>query len=673
MSIIPVNPGRNTVVLGVDEVTRAQAVDGGQLTLRMQKLYSLAIIDIQSPDQAVVTFEGLGPGPAGPARNPNFAEFFFRVPPKVNDLSEPYATNIIATQNGGKFIESQGSIIKQVRLQGTTGLRPNKKVAAGVIPLLGPAADFAGINNTIGAINDLANAVTTDPTARKTIPGTEATGFDDIMFLRNLFRLYSDRKEQDTVANRTVMVWRNAKDLDYWIVEPLGFKLVQSSSSPMTYEYNIDLRTIARYTGFTLQVGDDPLDDVLARRRFLSRIQGFSNQIQRITTSLANNITRLDGIGVAGVNALLGPAIALSNGVLAIRESVSKFGSRTMRQALTLSENLIDALAKITSATESTAEALETVLTGSASGTSSNRFKLQDPLVRNLRRLQVVTARVQTEKVLQDTVSSQSVAKRDRMMQPYQGPGDSRLGRVVPESGRSAAYIGNAPAPSMLIEVIVQRGETIRDIAQRCLNDRVRWRELVLINGLRAPYISESGGPDILRPGDVIMCPADGTIGVDASDVNIPNTSAKETQNHDESRAGPVQSAFGRDLRLRTVTVSKDLDATDLTVGQDGDLSTIVGIPNVQQAIRLKFATERGELSAHPYYGSKFPLGSKAGPAAFTTFQIDVQSALLSDKRVESIVDLDMTSLGDVMAVDTTVKLISTSELLSTSFDLRSR
>jgi hypothetical protein len=523
-----------TIVTELDEFARQQAVDGGQLSLRMQELYSLALIDTSRPirsKEAVVQFEGINPGGKAAGQKKNFAEFFFRVAPKVNEVSEPFATNIIPTQNGGKYVESHGSIIKQIRVQGTTGLRPNKKKPKGVIPLLPGVADVAGINNVIGNINELVDSVTTDPTARKKIPGHETTGHDDIIFLRNIFRLYSDLKADDRLAGRVVMVWRNRKDLDYWVVEPVDFKLVHNASSPMTYEYQIMFKTLSRFD-WQFAEKDDPLDAILARRRFLSRLAGFSDQIQRVLSSVANSIDRLDGIGVFAVNSILGPAVALARGVLAIKESVSKFGSRTLRRARELLDNLTDALDKIAGVTETSP---------SAAGSSSSRFPLQDSLVRDLRRLQVVSARILTEKVIQDTVSAQQTDRRERIVNQYSAPGDSRLGRRLPDTGGSSTFIGNSPNPSSLVEVIIHRGETIRDVAHRCLGERGRWHELAVLNGLRYPYITETGGVDVLKPGDVMMCPADGPVGVDAATININNLSTQNTENQDESRKGPVQ------------------------------------------------------------------------------------------------------------------------------------
>ncbi len=646
------------VVTTLDERTREQAVDSGQLSRRMQQLYSLALLDQDAnfPDN-IVQFDGIDPGGAGKRGSGegggNHAEFFFRVPPKVNEITEPFATTIVATQNGGKYVESHGSIIRNIRIQGTTGLRPNKKGPT-TIPLLGIST--AAFEALIPDIGDFAK--------RSKIPNDEITGFDDIIFLRNLFRLYSAFKQNDERAGRVIMVWRNAKDVDYWVVEPIDFKLIHNASSPMTYEYQIQLRTLAR-ADFSLGVIEDPLEDILSRRRFLARLQGYANNISRVLTSIAAGIDRLDGLGVSAITTLLGPAVALARGVLAIKESVTKFGSRTVRRAIELFDNLADALAKIFEFTQTIP------LVAGETPTISQRFPLQDPLVRNLRRLQVTCARISTEKSLQDTVAARHTQQYSRVVRTYATGGSSTLTRRPPDTGGSPTFLGNRPPASAVRETTVRVGETIRDIAQRCTGNRGRWHELALLNDLRAPYISNVRGINVLGPGDVILCPVDDVSGVEAASINLGDKSLQDTGNKDEFRFGPIQQAYGRDLRLKSVTVATDIDLTDLSVGQSGDLSTIAGVPNVDQAMKLKFATERGELTVHPRYGAQFPIGSKASSVAFTAFQIDVANTLRSDTRVQRIDELLLSVIGDVIVANVRLKLIDSNDLLATSFALR--
>jgi hypothetical protein len=100
-------------------------------------------------------------------------------------------------------------------------------------------------------------------------------------------------------------------------------------------------------------------------------------------------------------------------------------------------------------------------------------------------------------------------------------------------------------------------------------------------------------------------------------------------------------------------------------------LGSIVGIPNVEQAIRIKFITERGELPAHSKFGAKFPIGRKASPASFNAFRIDALRTLISDNRISTIKSLDFVAVEDVLALSADLVMTDSQNILSTSFALR--
>lgn len=59
--------------------------------------------------------------------------------------------------------------------------------------------------------------------------------------------------------------------------------------------------------------------------------------------------------------------------------------------------------------------------------------------------------------------------------------------------------------PSTVREVRIERGDTLERIAQRELGDAVRWIEIVVLNDLKPPYISDTGGDSVRKPGEVIL------------------------------------------------------------------------------------------------------------------------------------------------------------------------
>jgi len=316
----------NTVT-SLSEEQRSQAVQGGQLSEAVQTLYSLVLFDAHANE--ILEAPGLDPG----NRTKN-AEYFFRVPPKVHEFDEPFATSIVCTQDAGKFIESYGSVLKALRISGTTGFRPNK-VSSSTIPLLG-ISDSQIKTLLGGGLN----------TNTRKISAKETTGHDDIIFLRNLFRKYSDLKVSDELSSRVVMLWRNLKDADYWIVEPEDFRLSQSSSSPFTYDYSISLKTLGVFD-FSYQTRPDPLVASRSQQRLQARFQEYSQNLLNMFLTISNKINRLQGYTTFVSNTVLGPLLAVINGLNAVKNSAIGVHRGLRDKALTLVTNVVASTAEL--------------------------------------------------------------------------------------------------------------------------------------------------------------------------------------------------------------------------------------------------------------------------------------------------------------------------------------
>lgn len=609
----------NTVTRVTDD-QRAQAVQGAQLTEVVQTLYSLVLYDTQA--DATLASPGLDP-----ANRTENAEYFFRVPPKTHEMQEPFATTIQGTQNGGKFVESYGSIIKALRLSGTTGLRPNKS-SSPVVPLLGVSEQQ--LATLLGAgLN----------TNTRRIPADEKTGYDDIIFLRNMFRRYSDLKASDEYAGRVVMLWRNLKDADYWVVEPEDFRLTQNSSSPLTYEYSISLKTLARFD-FAYTRAEDSLENARSSQRMLARLQEYGQNILNVFLVISNQINRVQGFATFLSNTVLAPILNIVNGLNAVRTSAYGVVRGLRTQVLTLQQNLDTAITQLVAA-----ETLEP----------------QDPVIRSLRRLQISCARILTEPVAGESSVSDVNLLINRYAAAYETPGTSTTARRAPAS--SPTYIGYETTTASVGSGTVGEFESIRDVAGRLLGDPSRWRILVTLNRLRSPFISVTGGPGILRPGDSILFPRSGQ---QASEVNSQNPTNDQYTGPDDA----IVRAYGRDFMLRSVTVS-GAELTDLTLNQGGDIAAVQGIPNVEQALRLKFLTQRGELAAHPRFGAKYATGRKATPSSFNELRINTLNTLASDSRIQDIRDLRFIAVGDKLAIKADIELANSRSILSTSLALR--
>lgn len=621
-------PVDNTVVI-LNRQNRDQAIQGALLTEAIQTLYSLVLYDTER--DAILVSPGLDP-----ANRTTYAEYFFTVPPKVHEFDEPFATTITNTQDAGKYVESYGSIIKSVRVSGSTGFRPNKS-SSPVLPILGITADQ--ISTLLGS------NLNSNPSR---IPRDEITGYDDIMFLRNIFRRYSDIKLSNRYAGSVVMLWRNIKDADYWVVEPEDFKISQSSGSPLTYEYSISLKTLARFD-FSYTISKDPLEATRSRQRLLARLQAYNQNLLNIFLTVSNQINRIQGYAVFMSNTILAPVLNILNGLSAIRTSGEGLSVGLENQARTLDGELDAAIKKLTDPTNGT------------------KLPAQHSIFNSLQRLKITLANILSEPTIASDLAKNTGAKVNSYARAYLQAGTVTTATVAPTA--SLSYIGYEPSPGTVGATTVYPGEDIRDVASRLLGDRGRWKILVTLNGLTSPFISPTGGPGVLMPGDTILYPADKAFPVGSLTVDSQNLSSEETKNNSQANT-PVQAAYGRDLALQSTFIAGD-EITDLVINQRGDLGSIVGIPNIEQAVRVKFITGRGELPAHSTFGAKFPIGSKASPSSFNEFRLDALRTILSDTRVTNVSRLDFLATGDTLALTTDIVITDSQNVLSTSFALR--
>jgi len=630
------NPGTTTITQqgGTLSFPDRKLVNvGAQLTPTIQHLYSIFLWDLGINEVYTANLD--------PAKRTTKAEYFFNVPPKVYDIGEPFTTKVVATQNGGKFIESQGSIFKDIRLQGTTGLRPRKKAPTN-IPLLSTSSfqTLLGGGFTEGI---------------RTIPTDEYTGFDDIHFLRNIFRKYSDLK---LTSKRVIMVWRNIKDDDYWIVEPKDFKLTQNSASPLTYQYSISLQGLAKFNSSLARPEEqDHQNSLRDIQRFISRIQEYNQALTSSFLVISTQITRIQGAGFFAIDTILSPLTAVVRGLASIASASNAVRRNLARAATEGKTNVELAITQLSDSLEP------------ATGAAVTR---RDPVLRELRRSVLVFERILTEPTLADSVSTSVGETRSRATGAYTVPGGPAGAPTSPAVAGSPTFIGSSSTPTSIAEDHVHFGEDLRACCARLLGDARRWHELALLNDLRAPYISDSGTATegVLQPGDAILYPSTQST-TDVLAVNLTNMSPDETEQQDANVEGIVSQIYGRDLRLKSVPAGNDLDVTDIVVNQRGDVATIVGIPNVKQAIRLKFSTEQGDLPSHPSFGSKFPIGSKADVASFNTFRLNAIATFLSDGRIKEITSIQFVAVGDILTIDARVLLTDGRQFLSTNFALR--
>ncbi len=156
----------------------------------------------------------------------------------------------------------------------------------------------------------------------------------------------------------------------------------------------------------------------------------------------------------------------------------------------------------------------------------------------------------------------------------------------------------------------VLAGENIVTLAARLTGDARRWQELVTLNGLTPPYVSDAGGPGVLAPGDAVLYP----------------TSSEP--------APTVDAAL---LEVRTYFRDLAVEGGDLQFNAAGGLVTVSGLENLQAALGRRLRTLIGRHPFHPGFGNRavLALGEVADEGALALLASDTRAAITRDPRVQ--------------------------------------
>lgn len=549
-------------------------------------------------------------------------EFIFDLPPRNLEMEEPAAVTITPTQ-GGIFIEHQGNIINNISITGTTGMRPNKKANGNIVPLLGVANPFAGVPDKADlGLNGL--------------PKGERTGFEALIMLRNMFRAYYQLKKNPRYAHRVLLVWQNGKEGEYWVVEPLVFRASRDSASPLTHTYNIQLKTIHK-TDAIVHENIDVFKNMEGKQNFQ---QTLVECLRRLTVSLNTVAALADatvGLAQSAISTIVIPATQVLNAVAATAGAVAR-GFTLQRNAVALlatsSQNMFVALQQIER--ERNANSPPTGLT--------QRSELAHALKEIFR---VTTRLAKEDSLYSESIGTKFSAKSAAYNHPVTG---------APKTGGSPTNLTNVATPAAAALGTVSLNDTIFTLAMKYLGDRARWKELVILNDLKAPYIDVNGdGIGILRPNDQIMYPS---AAASQSSVVARDKTGSQTK---------LESRLGRDLK---VVLTGD-GVFDLVRSKSGDLATVYGIENMTQAVEIKFNTERGELPAHPTFGAKAAIGRKLTVNSLVEFNIDARFTLLQDSRIKQVNSFQIVAEGNKQTVKANISLIDADDAVSVSFDSR--
>ena len=175
--------------------------------------------------------------------------------------------------------------------------------------------------------------------------------------------------------------------------------------------------------------------------------------------------------------------------------------------------------------------------------------------------------------------------------------------------------------------VATQYGDTLQTVAMRDLGDENRWIELVWLNNLLPPYLTDDdkeANSRVLLTGSLIRVPAP------AGMVNLT---------HDQDEPGQV---YERDILMKN---------RRLVLDEFGDLAVVKGVKNLTQQLKHRINTPTGQLRRHPQYGCRIHelRGKVNGPLATHLAAQYVKVAVKAEYRIARVVSVVSESRGDVI------------------------
>ncbi|ECN9265224.1 hypothetical protein ZL58_14405 [Salmonella enterica subsp. enterica serovar Typhimurium] len=170
-------------------------------------------------------------------------------------------------------------------------------------------------------------------------------------------------------------------------------------------------------------------------------------------------------------------------------------------------------------------------------------------------------------------------------------------------------------------------GDTLQDVANRELGDENRWVELVWLNDLIWPYLTDTeseAGTRVLLTGALIRVPAP------AGMIDIVRNASQPGQ------------VYERDIKMTN---------RRLTLNADGDIAVVAGVKNLTQQLKHRINTPTGQLRRHPGYGCRIHelRGKINGPLANHLAAKYLKASIDSEYRIDHTESVTATMEGDVI------------------------
>ena len=519
----------------------------------------------------------------------DWQEFRLQINPQELTQDEIFAIQVTPTFRG-VIVEHHGQILKDITIAGTTGKSPKSR-EGGVVPATG-----------------------------KPVLASGHSGHEEFNELRSYIRTYVESKRVDGRGDdgELRLVFKNFKDGEFLFVEPQKFTMKRSAAKSVLYDYNIQLKAIgvAEAPGKVDSENFGLIGDIFKVVDQATSLLNASAQVFQASFALISRVEQ------DLVNTVLGPVTALSNTLESIRNGSSTVINRTRSQVEFISREL-DRVNNNLADAVGVAMGVYNTLAGRTSTLSAETGKTPTSSeIRALHGFQLAKRGVSLV-LSENSLFQQSIGVENRSAESIY---DNKITLPVPNSSRAVVILG---------------GDTIQTLAARELGDPDRFKDIVILNNLRAPYIDDLGGNGVLSVGDKILIPQSS---------QQESTGVKRNKQFEISRLlNETEKDLGVDIRLD--------NNNDLAVGNNGDLDLIAGVDNLSQAILIKLNLEPGGLKRHLTLGVGLPIGRKVTTSLLSEIRSNLIGSLSSDLRIDSVPFLELKQEGGTTIINAVLRI----------------
>ncbi len=610
--------------------------------------------------------------------NGGFSDFSLPLNPQSLSQKEPPAITIRPTQ-GGTTTNHGGMRYKDLLIAGTTGIAP-----------------FRGE----GGVNRKTGEAIFQPKDLKF-----KSGYEVFLHLRNWFRTYYEwKKKSGKAAKDYRLVFKNYKDGEFLIVELLSFEMERSSAKKFMYDYKMEFKVLSHFQvpksedNFSFEDNlDNALNKIdLARGVFL-RSQGILRQIESTYNNTVLDPLRKTSLAIKALRGI--PTVAADVSSRIIKNTISEAGAVAislgisgMQAANKASGSLDSRIAdiKLPKDIKSTVQSKgSAIIEDFGEGLMALDSSIFPPKTLEKSQSEQKDVLALPRNFYEDTISTLQRVKQngEDFFNLGDASYDTLFGRTSTLSADETKTVTDEEydllfafneavtgvylllstndlfkstfdervidmvqrfngdiqlQSSQAVKQIKYEGLSLERISQQELGDSNRWGELVELNNLKAPYISEDPNESrdgVLKLGDDLLIPVPVLNGFSQVPVGKEN---KATKNLSE-----LERSLGCDFKL---------DGNfDLTLNNANDLEIVAGADNMAQAVILKLSYEPGEVMRHPELGAGILPGKKF--PALEDIKDGVINTLLQDNRIQKIDDLALLRDNDALTLSFNLKI----------------